>query len=138
MECNFFYVILRVCPNPSSGGQLAGQQEHFIHTETYRFRSEGARIHLLCPLIPYFGAQTLPSGRDERGKRKGLVNNLTPWIHGISLLFNTYKLIAHTLNVKPRVHTTHSHEFLFTTHTYLTFTFSPINADGRNAAVDPH
>ena len=31
----------------------------------------------------------------------------------------------------------HSHEILFTTHTYLTFVFSLINADGRIAAVDP-
>ena len=50
---------------------------------------------------------------------------------------NTYKFIAHTLNVKPRVHTAHSHEILFTTHTYLTFVFSLINTDSRNAAVDP-
>ena len=27
---------------------------------------------------------------------------------------------------------------LFTTHTYLTYAFSLINTDGRNAAVDPH
>ena len=50
---------------------------------------------------------------------------------------NTYKFIAHTLNVKPHVHTAHSHEILFTTHTYFTYAFSLINADGRNAAVNP-
>ena len=50
---------------------------------------------------------------------------------------NTYKFIAHTLNVKPHIRTTRSHEILFTTHTYLTFALSLINADGRNAAVDP-
>jgi len=87
-------------------------------------------------------------GRGERGEgRKGLVNNstLTTRIYGISIIdtdsivqaTNTYKFIAQTLNVKPHVHATHSHETLFTTHTYLTFTFSLINADGRNAAVDP-
>ena len=31
---------------------------------------------------------------------------------------------------------THSHEILFTTHTYLTFTFSLINTDSRNG-VEP-
>ena len=90
-------------------------------------------IHSL--ILVWFPAPS--SGWGEKGERKGLVNNLTPlWIYGISLLFNTYKFIAHTLNVKPHVHTTHSHEILFTTHTYLTFAVSPINADGRNAAVD--
>ena len=29
---------------------------------------------------------------------------------------NTYKFIAHTLNVKPHVHTAHSHEIVFTTY----------------------
>ena len=48
------------------------------------------------------------------------------------------KFIVPHLNTQPHVHTTHSHEILFTTHTYLTFAFSLINADGRNAAVDPH
>ena len=48
---------------------------------------------------------------------------------------NTYNFIAHTLNVKPHVHT--AHEILFTTPTYLTFVFSLINTDSRNAAVDP-
>ena len=32
-----------------------------------------------------------------------------------------YKFIAHTLNVKPHVNTTHSHKNLFMIHTYLTF-----------------
>ena len=68
--------------------------------------------------------------RKGRG-RKGLVNNPTPmWIHRISLMYNnqwlrtqnTYKF---TLNMKPHVHTTHSHEILFTTHTYLTFGIFP-------------
>ena len=47
-----------------------------------------------------------------------------------------YKFITNTLNMKPHVHATHSHEILFTTHTYLTFTFSLINADSRNAGVN--
>ena len=50
---------------------------------------------------------------------------------------NAYKFITHTLNMKPHIHATHSHEILFTTHTYLTFTFSLINPDSRNAAVNP-
>ena len=33
--------------------------------------------------------------------------------------------------------TLHIHTILFTTHTYLIFTLSLINADGGNAAVDP-
>ena len=36
--------------------------------------------------------------------------------------------------MQPCVHTTHSHEILFMTHTYLTFAFSLINTDGRNAS----
>ena len=77
-----------------------------------------------------------------RGK-KGLVNNLTPKrLHGSSIIdsceaTNAYKFITHTSNVKPHVRITHPHEILFTTHTYFTFTFSLIDADGRNAAVDP-
>ena len=42
-----------------------------------------------------------------------------------------------TNTYKPHVHTAHSHGILFTTRTYLTFALSLINADGRNAAVDP-
>ena len=83
-------------------------------------------------------------GRGEKGEgMKGLVNNSTPtWIHGISIIdsceaTNTYKFIVPHLNAQPHVHTTHSHEISFTTHTYLTFAFSLINTDGRNAAVDP-
>ena len=44
-------------------------------------------------------------------------------------------LTAHTLKVKPHVHTTHSQGILFTNHTYLIFAFSLINAESRNAAV---
>ena len=57
------------------------------------------------------------------------MNNLTPtWIHGISIMFNNGQLQSHEyLQVFcthfTHVHTTHSHEILFMTHTYLTFTF---------------
>ena len=86
-------------------------------------------------------------GRGEKGEgRKGLVNNSTPtWIHGISLMFNNCQLRSHeylqvyrtTLEREAMCpHYTFTQN-LFTTHTYLTFAFSLINADGRNAAVDP-
>ena len=95
----------------------------------------------------WFGSQTLPSGRGEKGEKKegsgdkldlnsDPRNFITVLIIDSCKATNTYKFIAHTLNMKPHVHTTHSHEIFFTTHTYLTFTFSLINADGRNAAVD--
>ena len=42
-----------------------------------------------------------------------------------------YRVPCHlNLNVKPHVHTTHSHKILLTTHGYLTLAFSLINADG--------
>ena len=102
-------------------------------------------IHTTFVCLVWF--PDLPSGWGEKRKeRKSLVNNLTPTqIHGISIIIiidscktrNTCNFITHTLNVKPHVHATHSHEILSTTRTYLTFAFSLINTDGWNTAVDP-
>ena len=88
-------------------------------------------------------------GEGERGEgRKGLVNNSTPThIHGISLMLNniivsceatnTYKFIVPQLRREVMCQHYTFTQNLFTTHTYLTFAFSLINTDGRNAAVDP-
>ena len=91
----------------------------------------------MCSLAP----RLFLYGRGEKGEgRKGLVNNSTPMrIHGILTVscegVNTYNFI-----VPHKCETMCPHytfiQNVFTTHTYLTFAFSPINTDGRKAAVE--
>ena len=97
-------------------------------------------MHARTSLVP----RPFLYGRGERGEgRKGLVNNSTPTrIYGISIIVsceatNTYKFIVPQFKREAMCQHYTFTQNSFMTHTYLTFAFSLINTDGRNAAVDP-